>query len=71
MEGRTKARFLMSEFNAPLQPDVPFSETVAQREETLRKLFGRAGRGIYIEPPLFVDYGCNISVGDGFYANFK
>jgi hypothetical protein len=61
----------MSEFNAPPQPDVPFSETVAQREVTLRKLFGRAGRGIYIEPPLFVDYGCNISVGDGFYANFK
>ncbi|KAF7169545.1 hypothetical protein CNMCM5623_002205 [Aspergillus felis] len=71
IEGRTKARFLMSEFNAPLQPDVPFSEIVAQREETLRKLFGRAGRGIYIEPPLFVDYGCNISVGDGFYANFN
>lgn len=46
----------------PPKPDVPFSETVAQREVTLRKLFGRVGRGVYIEPPLFVDYGCNISV---------
>ncbi|KAH2906874.1 hypothetical protein KXV75_007113 [Aspergillus fumigatus] len=45
----------------PPKPDVPFSETVAQREVTLRKLFGRVGRGVYIEPPLFVDYGCNIS----------
>lgn len=61
----------MSEFNGPPKPDVPFSETVVQREVTLRKLFGRVGRGVYIEPPLFVDYGCNISVGDGFYANFK
>ncbi|KAM0121599.1 hypothetical protein ACP6JC_001770 [Aspergillus fumigatus] len=71
IEGRTRARFLMSEFNGPPKPDVPFSETVAQREVTLRKLFGRVGRGVYIEPPLFVDYGCNISVGDGFYANFN
>lgn len=61
----------MADFNGPLRADVPFSETVAQRETILRKLFGRAGKGIYIEPPLYVDYGCNISVGDGFYANFK
>ena len=47
------------------------SEVISQREQTLRELFGRAGQGIYVEPPLLVDYGCNISVGDGFYANFQ
>lgn len=25
----------------------------------------------YIEPPFIVDYGCNISVGKRFYANFN
>ena len=25
----------------------------------------------YVEPPFYVDYGCNISVGSNFYANFN
>lgn len=28
------------------------------------------GETTYIEPPFFVDYGCNIAVGRNFYANF-
>lgn len=44
---------------------------VADRDQMLRHLFGKVGKGVYLEPPLFVDYGCNISVGDGFYANAK
>lgn len=60
----------MAEFNAPPQPNIPFSDTLSRREETLRQLFGRVG-DVYIEAPLFVDYGCNISIGKGFYANFK
>lgn len=37
----------------------------------LRGILGRAGAAPFVEPPLSVDYGCNVSVGDDFYANFK
>jgi len=37
----------------------------------LQELLGRVGRNCYIEPPFYVDYGCNISIGDNFYANSK
>ncbi|KAL2867791.1 maltose acetyltransferase-domain-containing protein [Aspergillus lucknowensis] len=71
IQGREKARRLIAEFNAPPRPDIPFSKTVANREATLQQLFGHADDGVYIEAPLFIDYGCNTSVGKSFYANFK
>lgn len=71
IDGRERARRLIADFNAPPKPDIAFSETISHRGEVLNQLFGRVGDGVYIEPPLFVDYGCNISVGKGFYANFK
>ena len=71
IEGRSRARQLTGEFNASLYRDVSSQKTATQREEILKKLFGRTGQSIYIEPPLFVDYGCNISVGESFYANFQ
>lgn len=37
----------------------------------LRELLGRVGRDCYIEAPFNVDYGCNISIGNNFYANSK
>ncbi|KAJ5822930.1 hypothetical protein N7447_005270 [Penicillium robsamsonii] len=70
IEGRSRARRLMTTFNAPVSSEAPESQVVSQREDILRELFGRVGQGVYIEPPLFVDYGCNISIGTGFYANF-
>ncbi|KAJ5205639.1 sugar O-acetyltransferase [Penicillium cf. griseofulvum] len=70
IEGRSRARCLMATFNAPPSLEVPDSQVVSEREDILRELFGRVGQGVYIEPPLFVDYGCNISIGTGFYANF-
>jgi hypothetical protein len=71
IEGRSRARQLTGEFNASLYGDVTSEKTSLQRTEILKKLFGRTGQSIYIEPPLFVDYGCNISVGESFYANFQ
>jgi hypothetical protein len=67
--GRERARRLLAEINAPPQPDVAYSETLEKRDAALRKLFGKVEGGVYIEPPLFVDYGCNVSAGS-FYANF-
>ena len=46
------------------------SEQTHERTEILRELFGRTGARIYIEPPFRCDYGKNIFIGDGFYANY-
>jgi acetyltransferase-like isoleucine patch superfamily enzyme len=37
----------------------------------LEELVGYVGKNVEIDPPFRVDYGCNISIGDGVYANFK
>ncbi|CAK7892023.1 sophorolipid acetyltransferase [[Candida] anglica] len=41
------------------------------RIDYLSKIFGKTEKDTYIEPPFFVDYGCNISLGKNFYANFN
>lgn len=43
----------------------------ADRESMLKGILGKVGSGVFIEPPFSIDYGCNISLGVGFYANFK
>lgn len=49
-----------------LPPDQP-----ERMEAVLRSLLGRAGKGLYIEPPFRCDYGYNIEVGDNFAANYN
>ena len=39
------------------------------RIELLKELFAKTGENLHIEPPFYCDYGCNISLGDNFYAN--
>lgn len=34
-----------------------------------KKLFGKTGDSIYVNPPLYVDYGRHVEIGDNFYAN--
>ena len=41
------------------------------RLDVIRRLFGAAGEGVWIEPPFFCDYGGNIRVGDGVFFNFN
>jgi len=44
------------------------------KEETrglLHTIIGRIGEDAVIEPPFNFLYGCNISLGDKFYANVK
>lgn len=70
MQSRFRARKLMSKYNAPIPDNISFEDLTAQREELLKQLLGETGKGAFIEPPFMVDYGCNIKVGEGFYANF-
>src|SRR5829696_6010307 len=64
VEERMRARRLVRLFNQTHQTD---SEL---RRQLLGELLGVAGKGTYIEPTFRCDYGYNIEVGDGFFANF-
>ena len=39
--------------------------------EILKKLFGKTGNNILVEPPFHCDYGWNIETGENFYANYN
>jgi maltose O-acetyltransferase len=64
VEDRENARALTRWYNetTPDQRD--------RRETLLGELFGGVGDDIAVEPPFRCDYGYNVHVGDGFYANF-
>lgn len=48
------------------------AELSVARTEMLRSVIGHiADDEVYIEPPFSIDYGCNISIGKRFYANFN
>ena len=51
-----------------------FNNTTEEQKEyrvsLLKQLFGSTGEHIHIEPPFRCDYGCNIYIGESFYANF-
>lgn len=64
VELRLNARRLTRLFNATTE------EELDKRRELLGQLLGSMGKGAYIEPTFRCDYGCNIHVGDCFYANF-
>lgn len=40
------------------------------RTDLIKGIFKSVGKNCYIEPPFHCDYGCRISVGDNFYANY-
>ena len=42
-----------------------------ERSLILSRLLGAQGKGAYVEAPVHVDYGFNITVGDNFYCNFN
>lgn len=61
---RLKARQATHAFNATLP------EERERRKAILRELFGTVAGEINVEPSFHCDYGCNIHVGENFYANF-
>ncbi|MCD7034217.1 maltose O-acetyltransferase [Metabacillus sp. GX 13764] len=61
---RVRARKLTRLYNQSVETD---EDT---RIDILKKLFGKTGETIYIEPVFRCDYGYNIHVGENFYANF-
>jgi maltose O-acetyltransferase len=41
-----------------------------KKDLLLRDLLGKAGENVYINQPLYVDYGKHISIGNDFFANY-
>ena len=63
-ELRTKAQKFMASFNQTMaEPD-------AVKEALLQSNFGAVGESCEIRPPVYVDYGNNIYIGDGVFLNF-
>ncbi|MCL2484589.1 MAG: sugar O-acetyltransferase [Endomicrobia bacterium] len=58
-----KAKDLIAKYNAS------FTTDAALRDKILKSLLGFAGKGAYIEPPFYCDYGENIFFGDNVYLN--
>jgi acetyltransferase-like isoleucine patch superfamily enzyme len=71
VEGRLRARKLIKKYNEYLPDDATDESLNRDREVMLKEFIGHVGQGVLIDPPFRVDYGCNIIIGDGFYANFK
>lgn len=61
----------MHKYNNYFPDDATAESLTQEREKMLQSILGRVGAGAFIEPPLNIDYGCNVSVGENFYANFK
>jgi maltose O-acetyltransferase len=63
LELLTTAHRLCDQYNRP-------ETTQTDKASMIQALFNRTGKGTYIEAPLHVDYGFNITVGSNFYCNF-
>ena len=61
----------MHKYNSHFPDDATPQSLDHDRENMLQEMFGKVGKGAYIEPPINIDYGCNVSLGDKFYSNFK
>ncbi|KAH0432034.1 galactoside O-acetyltransferase [Colletotrichum kahawae] len=72
VHARNRARRMAQKFNTYVPEEEATAEQVAdKRVAMIKELFGKVGEDIYLEPSLQVDYGCNITIGDRFYANFN
>lgn len=66
MRDRENTRRKVFEYNHTF-----FCAGSARQTELLRSFIPDAGEGVYIEPPVAVDYGYNVKLGSNFYANYN
>ncbi len=64
-EAHMRARRLCRQYN-----ELPPDEEEA-RDRVRMELLGGYKRYAYMEPPVWFDYGCNLFVGENFYANYN
>ncbi|KAJ5025546.1 galactoside O-acetyltransferase [Bipolaris maydis] len=73
---RYKARAFAHKYNTwfpppSTDPATGFDVLAAERAKMLKEVIGHLGDDVFIEPPFNIDYGCNISIGPRFFANFN
>ena len=42
-----------------------------RKDELVYRILGKAGKGAFINPPFYCDYGSHIEVGNNFFANYN
>jgi maltose O-acetyltransferase len=62
---RDRARDLCQDLNATREGQLE------ERRDLLRRLFGRGGETVWMQPPFFCDYGTNILLGERVFFNFN
>lgn len=62
---RTEAHKLSKMYNDTLEDEEE------KRKELMDKLFPNHKEGVYIQGPVYADYGCFTELGENFYANFN
>lgn len=60
---RMECKALCQEYN-----HIPIKD-IERRRDAIKKILGRTGENVVIEPDFWCDYGWNISVGENFFAN--
>lgn len=72
-KSRFRARAWCHKYNHsfPVDMEPDFDALQKQREESLKQILGKVGDETFMEPPFYIDYGCNISLGSRFYSNFN
>ena len=60
----------MHQYNTHFPADADADSLECERRTMLKSIFGQVGEGAFIEPPLSIDYGSNICIGNDFYSNF-
>ncbi|KAK2767549.1 hypothetical protein FQN54_003707 [Arachnomyces sp. PD_36] len=72
-KSRFGARFWSHKYNNtfPVDMNSDFETLQKERAKSLQEILGKVHDNVYIEPPFYIDYGCNISLGDRFYSNFN
>ena len=62
---RKKSHKLCLEYNNTTEDDFE------KRDAILKELGIKLGKNVYLQGPIYLDYGCFISIGDNSYANFN
>lgn len=62
---KAKCHRLCQEYNLTADVDID------KRKSILKELGMKLGENVYLQGPIYFDYGCFISMGDNSYANFN
>ena len=62
---RRRARLLLKALNDTRDDEVE------ERARLIKELIPSTGKGVWIEPPFYCDYGSNMTLGDNVFLNFN